>query len=114
MCYKGEHCGGLPIEDFLRACGAEGSPIHRGYTCTMSEQPVFKKLIAKRPEYFRVTATPIADQATKEFIYIPQEIFLGTKVDMEDVAAAIRKVGTHFSRNASRPSTLPQPVTSAQ
>jgi dTDP-4-amino-4,6-dideoxygalactose transaminase len=100
MRYKSDNCGGVSIEDFLRACGAEGAPIHRGYTCTMSAQPAFQKLMIKRAEYFRVMPTPVADQATKEFIYIPQEIFLGTKIDMEDIGAAVRKVEQHYRKRA--------------
>ena len=61
MRYKREHCGGLPIEDFLRACGAK-APIHRGYACTMSGQPAIEKLIAKRPSYFRLMPTPVAEE----------------------------------------------------
>jgi len=114
MRYKSQNCGGLSIEDFLRACGAEGAPIHRGYTCTMSQQPAFQKLMTKRREYFRVMPTPVADQATREFIYIPQEIFLGTKIDMEDIAAAIRKVATHFSGEASVAPSLAQSAYSAR
>lgn len=96
MRYKTEHCGGLGIEEFLRACGAEGAPIHRGYTCTMTDQPVIQKLLAKREEYFRLMPTPVADEAVKELIYIPQNVFLGSESDMADIAAALRKVQTHY------------------
>lgn len=110
--YDKTDCGDLGIEDFLRACGAEGAPLHRGYTCTMSEQPVFQKLMTKRPEYIRAVPSPVADRLTRELLYIPQEIFLGTKTDMEDIAAAVRKVATHFSQTKSRASVQRQPVPS--
>uniref|UniRef100_Q01XL3 DegT/DnrJ/EryC1/StrS aminotransferase n=1 Tax=Solibacter usitatus (strain Ellin6076) TaxID=234267 RepID=Q01XL3_SOLUE len=96
--YKDEECGGLPVEDFLRACGAEGAPIHRGYTCTMSAQPAMQRLMAKHPDYFRLMPTPVAEEATKNTLYIPQEVFLGVEADMTDIAAAIRKVQNHYSR----------------
>lgn len=97
MRYKTEHCGGLSIDEFLRACGAEGAPIHRGYTCTMVDQPVMQKLLAKREEYFRVMPTPVAEEAVKELVYIPQHVFLGGESDMSDIAAALRKVQRHYN-----------------
>ena len=97
MRYKQEFCGGISVEAFLRACGAEGAPIYRGYATTMSDQPAFHKLMAKRPEYFRQMPTPVSDQATKELIYIAQEIFLGSETDMEEIAAAVKKVETNYS-----------------
>jgi dTDP-4-amino-4,6-dideoxygalactose transaminase len=96
MRYRPDHCGGLPVEDFLRACGAEGAPVHRGYKCTMTGQLAIKRLIDKRPTYFRVMPTPVADEAIQELIYIPQNVFLGTAKDMVDIVAAIRKVERHY------------------
>jgi hypothetical protein len=101
MRYKQEFCGGISIDDFLSACGAEGAPIYRGYAMTMSEQPALQKLMAKRPEYFRLMPTPISDQATKKLIYIAQEIFLGSEADMKEIAAAVSKVEAHYSRRSS-------------
>jgi dTDP-4-amino-4,6-dideoxygalactose transaminase len=95
MRYKLENCGGLPLEDFLRLCGAEGAPIHRGYKCTIARQFAIEQLMENRPEYFRLMPTPVADEATKELIYITQNVFLGTEDDMSDIAAAIRKVQKH-------------------
>lgn len=114
MCYQSEQCGGLPIEDFLSACGAEGAPLHRGYTCTMSEQPVYQNLMTKRPEYFRLMPTPVADRAVTKLIYIAQEIFLGTRTDMEDIAAAIKKVAVHFSGRVAPASATAQSATNAR
>jgi len=97
MRYKHEHCDGLPIEDFLSACGAEGAPIYRGYASTIASQPAIMKLMTHRPEYFRLMPTPVAEEATKELVYIPQNVFLGTERDMLDIAAAIRKVQHHYT-----------------
>ncbi len=90
--YKAELCGGLSIEDFLKAAGAEGAPTYRGYSVTMTEQPAIGSLLNKRPEYVRVRPTPVADQAVRELIYIPHEALLGEPGDMEDIAAALAKV----------------------
>ena len=38
MRYRPEHCGGVDIENFLRATGAEGAPLFRCYSSTMSDQ----------------------------------------------------------------------------
>ena len=86
------------MEDFLRIASAEGLPIYRGYELTLSQQPALAKLIAKRPEYIRVQDTPVADAATKELIYIQQEIFLGSESDMEEIAGALRKIDAHCAK----------------
>jgi dTDP-4-amino-4,6-dideoxygalactose transaminase len=97
MRYKKEFCGGISIDDFLSACGAEGAPIYRGYAMTMCDQPALQRLMAKRPNYFRHMPTPVSDRATKELIYISQEIFLGSETDMKEIAAAVKKVETNYS-----------------
>lgn len=105
MRYKREHCGGLPVEEFLRACGAEGTPVYRGYTSTITGQQAIRKLSAKRPDYFRLMPTPVAERATQELIYIPQNVFLGTESDMTDIAAAFRKVESHYAPRPVRAKT---------
>ena len=92
MRYRAGNCGGLLIADFLKAVQAEGAPIRRAYDRTISQQPVIQRLVAKRPEFFRHTSTPVADQAAKEIIYVPHDVFLGTEANMFEIAAAIRKV----------------------
>jgi len=104
MRYRAEHCGGLPIEEFLRAAGSEGAPIHRCYSCTMSSQPAIQKLMARRPEYIRVLPTPVAERAAGEIVYIAGNVFLGTAADMADIAGAVRKVEHHYAlRGGDRP-----------
>jgi dTDP-4-amino-4,6-dideoxygalactose transaminase len=114
MRYKPEHCGGLPIEDFLHACCAEGAPIYRGYTRTMSAQPALEKLMARRPSYFRQMPTPAADQATKDLVYIPQGVFLGQESDMEDIAAVLRKVQGHYATKRVSPNSSAANALAAQ
>jgi dTDP-4-amino-4,6-dideoxygalactose transaminase len=97
MRYKHEHCDGLPIDDFLGACGAEGVPIYRGYASTIASQPAIKKLMTHRPQYFRLMPTPVAEEATKELVYVPQSVFLGSERDMWDIASAIRKVQHYYT-----------------
>jgi dTDP-4-amino-4,6-dideoxygalactose transaminase len=97
MRYKQEHCGGLPLNTFLDLIQAEGAPVYRAFDATISDQPGIQKLIKKRPEYFRRLPTPVADQATQEVVFIGHEVFLGTTRDMEDIAAAAKKVERHCS-----------------
>jgi len=101
MRYRQEHCGGLSLEGFLDLVHAEGAPIYRAFAATMSDQPAIRHLMATRPEYFRKLPTPVADQAAKDTVYIPQNVFLGTAEDMEDIAGAIKKVEVHRSKRAS-------------
>ena len=110
MRYKQEGCGGLPIDEFLAACGAEGAPMYRGYASTMAQQPAIQKLLAKRPECFRVLPTPVADRAVNELVYISQEIFLSNESDITEIAAAIRKVAAHYSASARASVTQPSLV----
>ena len=93
MRYKPDHCGGLALDSFIELVQAEGAPIYRAFAATMSDQPAMQHLMRKRPDYFRRLPTPIADQAAEDTVYIAQNVFLGTADDMEDIVAAIRKVG---------------------
>lgn len=98
MRYRPEGCGNLLLEDFLKSIQAEGAPIYRAYASTLSEQPAIQDLRKKHPSYFRVLATPVADRACLETVFIPQQIFLGTERDMEDIVAAIKKIEEHSRR----------------
>jgi dTDP-4-amino-4,6-dideoxygalactose transaminase len=98
MRYCPDHCGGLAFEDFLAAVQAEGAPIHRAFTTTVAQQPAIAKLIEKRPEYVRVLPTPVSEKAAADTAYIAHNVFLGTAGDMEDIAAAVHKVQSHFAK----------------
>ena len=100
MRYRPEQCGGVGIEDFLRATGAEGAPLNRCYSSTLSDQPAMRKLLARRPDYIRVLPTPIADHAAADTVYISASVFLGTTEDMEDIASALQKVERHCAKGA--------------
>lgn len=98
--YRATHCGGAPFEHFLHAVQAEGMPIHRAFSTTMSAQPAIQTLVAKRPQYVRVLPTPVSDRAATETAFIPHGVFLGSASDMEEIAAAVRKVAQHFCGRA--------------
>jgi dTDP-4-amino-4,6-dideoxygalactose transaminase len=95
MRYKPERCGGRSVDEFLDLVQAEGAPIHRAFVATMSDQPAMQQVAKRRPDYIRRLPTPVADQAVKDTVFISQNVFLGTAKDMEDIAAAVRKVERH-------------------
>jgi dTDP-4-amino-4,6-dideoxygalactose transaminase len=96
MRYRPERCGGLSVDDFLEYVRAEGAPIHRAFEATISDQPAMRDLIKRRPQYLRCLPTPVADQAVRDTVYIAQSVFLGAASDMDDIAAAIKKVERSF------------------
>jgi dTDP-4-amino-4,6-dideoxygalactose transaminase len=102
--YCAEHCGGLRLDDFLRAAQAEGAPLHRCYVSTLSDQPVMRALRDRRPEYIRVLPTPVSDRAVGDILYIAASVFLGSESDMDDISAAIRKVERHHAGRTGAPS----------
>jgi dTDP-4-amino-4,6-dideoxygalactose transaminase len=96
MRYKAEYCGGLCLESFINLVQAEGAPIYRAFAATVSNQPAMQRLMQKHPDYFRRLPTPVADRAAEDTVYIPQNVFLGSASDMEDIVAAIQKVERHL------------------
>ncbi|HKR14215.1 MAG TPA: DegT/DnrJ/EryC1/StrS family aminotransferase [Pyrinomonadaceae bacterium] len=95
--YDSEECGGLSIEDFINTVHAEGLPLNRGYTATMAQQPALQLIAEKHPKYLRVLPTPVADAATKNMLFLAHDIFLGDDSDIQEVAAAFRKVQTRYN-----------------
>ncbi|HEV2715027.1 MAG TPA: Gfo/Idh/MocA family oxidoreductase, partial [Terriglobales bacterium] len=108
-----DQCAGVNIDDYVAALGAEGVDSARVYPQTISQQPAFQKLIKQRPEYIRVLATPLSDRAVSEIFYIDQNLFLGSEADMEEIAAAFRKLQNHYAPKSWRgwtPESLAKPA----
>ena len=101
MRYRSSHCHGLALEDFIRAINAEGVPLTRCYTSTMSSQVVMKDLLVRRPDYVRVLPTPVADRAAGEIVYLASNLFLGGDAEVDDIACAIRKVCRRYAGGAA-------------
>jgi dTDP-4-amino-4,6-dideoxygalactose transaminase/predicted dehydrogenase len=97
MRYRKQGCGGLEIDDFLKALLAEGVPLARGYEKTLSQQPVFANLARRHPEYVRIEETPVSNEAVGNLVYLPHPVFLSTPEEIAEVAAAFRKVEAHYS-----------------
>lgn len=94
--YKGEKCKGVARSLFLDALRAEGIPCSPGYAC-LYKQPLFKS-----PEFKRITGSNIdyaglylenAENASeKEGVWLTQNMLLGSRKDMDDIAEAIAKI----------------------
>jgi dTDP-4-amino-4,6-dideoxygalactose transaminase len=102
MRFEPDRCGGVSLDSFIDLVQAEGAPIYRAFTATISDQPAMQQLMRKRPTYFRRLPTPVADRAAEETAYIAQNVFLGTADDMEDIVATVRKVERHCMERTSR------------
>ena len=100
--YSPEECGGLSIQDFLRAMQAEGIPISRGYTATMAQQAALQRVADKHPEYLRQLSTPVSDKATENMMFLPHNVFLGSDADMRELAGAFSKVQANYAPSAAR------------
>ena len=100
--YKSEAFGGLPREKFLHALDAEGIPCSGGYR-TLNKEPFlptalaskgFRRLFPKEvlDGYQDRNQCPANDQLCQEAVWFTQPMFLGTRSDMDQIAAAIRKI----------------------
>lgn len=115
--YDSEECGGLSIEDFISTLHAEGLPLNRGYTATMAQQPALQLIAEKHPQYLRVMPTPVADAATKNMLFLAHDLFLGDDQDMQEIAAAFRKVQTRYNAKGVKrqvEAPAPQPAQEAR
>lgn len=95
--YHRERCGGVPLEQFITAMNAEGVPLTRCYSTTLSNQPAMQDLLKRRPEYIRVLPTPVSDKAAGEIVYLASSVFLAEPADIDEIAAAVDKVQTHYT-----------------
>ena len=97
---------GLPKQKFIDALVAEGVPAFGGYTFPLYRNPMFgnKKFInggfPLGTEYHDdidyasfAERCPVSERACNgEAVWLPQNMFLGSKEDMDDAAAAIKKI----------------------
>ncbi len=102
--YKSEGFKGLSREAFLKALTAEGVPCSSGYT-TLNTQPYlndtfqsknYRKMYPKElldiNKYNEQNKCPQNDQLCNEAVWFTQNMLLGTKQDMTDIASAIEKI----------------------
>ncbi len=101
-----EQAIGVPKEKFVDALVAEGIPAFGGYTFGLYRNPMFlnKKFInggfPLGTEYHEdidyasfAEKCPVSERAcNSEAVWLPQNLLLGNKKDMDDIAEAIEKV----------------------
>jgi len=100
--YKKEHFNDLPRDKFLSALRAEGIPCSSGYGPQYRDGLIevalnsknFKKAFPKErlDRYRQELHYPDNDQLCKEAVWFGQNLLLGAKKDMDDIADAILKV----------------------
>ncbi len=93
---------GASLDKFLKALRAEGIPAHDGYS-PLNKEPFLKEVLgsraykqiygADRLESWRAdNHCPQNDQLCEEAVWLTQTMLLGSRSDMDDVVAAVRKV----------------------
>jgi dTDP-4-amino-4,6-dideoxygalactose transaminase len=99
----GSHAfGGTSLGDFTAALRAEGIPASSGYPIPLHRQPLFEKrafdlkATGYNPDYlptcFEKLDLPESERACRETVWLPQNVLLGTRADMQDIVAALRKI----------------------
>ncbi len=96
---------GVGREVFLEALGAEGIPAVAGYPIPLYRQPLFVNGVigpyvgsraAARDSGPALVKCPCCEAlSTEQSVWIAHRVLLGDRQDMDDVAAAIRKVVDH-------------------
>ncbi len=86
MRYDPDRFDGIPRERVVAALNAEGINCSTGYGYPLYHQPPLNA------DFSRITPCPVAEQACKEVIWLPQNMLLAESAAMDDVAAAIFKI----------------------
>jgi perosamine synthetase len=109
--YDAGEFAGLPRARFLKALSAEGVPCSGGYT-PLNKEAFLERVLGSR-HYQRLygdvrlvawrqqNECPENDRLCREAVWFTQTMLLGTRSDMEEIAAAIRKIRTHASELAA-------------
>jgi perosamine synthetase len=103
--YRPEEFSNLPRNQFVRALRAEGIPCSTGYG-RLNEASFIRDAIHSRP-YVRVygekavdewaerNRCPENDKLCEEAVWFMQNMFLGPRSDMDEIAEAVRKIQAH-------------------
>lgn len=100
--YDPARFAGLPRAAFLKALSAEGIPASGGYT-PLNKQPVvtgtldtrgYKRIYGDnvKAQWTGRNQCPANDRLCTEAVWLTQPMLLGPRQDMDDIAAAIRKI----------------------
>ncbi len=105
MRYDAAHFSGLPRERFMQALQAEGIPCSGGYG-PLNKDPFIKTTLQSRAFRYIYPAPLLAeleqrnqcpenDKLCQEALWFGNLMLLGSKSEMEQIAAAIRKIQKH-------------------
>ena len=91
---------GAPRAAVLEALQAEGIPCSAGYGFSLHEQPVFRRKTfgpflpnaSARLDYSRTSCLNSDLICREQGVWLGQNLFLGSRVDMDDIARAFEKV----------------------
>jgi len=100
--YQKEHFNQAPRQKFLEALGAEGIPCSGGYGPANKDGSIeealnsksYQRLFSKErlDRYRQENVLPRNDQLCAEAVWFTQNMLLGTRQDMDDIADAIEKL----------------------
>lgn len=106
--YKESAFKGLTREDFMKSLRAENVPCSGGYVSTLNSQPYlndafktqnFQKMYSKEmldfDQFKQRNHCPENDELCKEAVWFSQSMLLGSRSDMDAIAAAIEKTHTN-------------------
>jgi dTDP-4-amino-4,6-dideoxygalactose transaminase len=99
---------GLGRARFLKALAAEGIPASAGYQ-PLNREPFLRNTLESKgyrriyggktlKEWFERNHCPENDQLCEEAVWFTQNMLLGPRSDMDDIAAAVRKIQREASR----------------
>lgn len=109
--YLQEQFNDVPRDVFLKALRAEGIPFTTMYFDQLNTQqflvnalksPTFQKIYSQQrlQEYGERNHCPVNDRLAGEGVWLPQQVLLGDRRDMNDIADAIAKVHTNRAQLA--------------
>jgi perosamine synthetase len=105
MRYDAQKFAGLPKAKFLKALEAEGVPASGGYD-PLNRQPFLKNSFQSRgfqaiypkerfAQWDEANHTPANDKVCEEAVWFTQNMLIGPKRDMDQIAEAVRKIQHH-------------------
>jgi dTDP-4-amino-4,6-dideoxygalactose transaminase len=103
--YDARQFAGLPRERFLKAMAAEGIPCSAGYG-QLNKQPFLENVLAGRGfqrlfsrerllQWKEQNECPVNEKICAEGVWFTQTMLLGSREDMEQIAAAVEKIRAH-------------------
>jgi len=103
--YQPEQFQGLSRAAFLKALSAEGIPCSPGYG-RLNEEPFIRSTLGSRgfrriyseaeiARWEERNRCPDNDKLCSEAVWFTQQMLLGPRSDMEQIAEAVRKVRAH-------------------